>query len=46
MSGFMQAGFFDAGGVMMSKGIDGIHLPRGANTKLGEALADAIKSLR
>jgi lysophospholipase L1-like esterase len=37
--------FFDAGAVIVSSDIDGIHLEASEHAKLGEALADAVRAL-
>jgi lysophospholipase L1-like esterase len=42
---FVGAGFFDAGSVISTDGIDGIHFTEQTNRDLGRALADPVRHL-
>ena len=42
---FFGAAFFDAGSVVATGGVDGIHLTAENNAVLGRALADAVRAI-
>ena len=45
MTAFFKVPFFDAGSVVTTSGIDGIHFTEQNNRDLGEALAAQVRAL-
>ena len=42
MASFVKVPFFDAGSVISTDGVDGLHLTAQANATLGQALAEEV----
>jgi lysophospholipase L1-like esterase len=45
LAAFLKIEFFDAGSVVSTDGVDGIHFSADTNIKLGRALAEKVKSI-
>jgi hypothetical protein len=46
LASFLKVPFFDAGSVISTNGVDGIHFTEENNRDLGVALSDRVRALR